>query len=541
MRRFAALFRALDRTTGTNAKIDAMTRYFEAAPPEDAIHAVVLLAGRRRRRVLTSRDLRRHFQAHSGMPPWLLEQSHAHVGDTAETITLLLRSSDLLADTEPDDPLELPLHVWMEREIPRVAALDDEFDEREILLGWWRRVPRDQLFVLNKVLTGGFRVGVSQKSVVRALAKVSGVPAARITHRMMGTLEPTAATFARLVSEDDGTIPPSQPYPFMLAHDLEDGRLEGEPAGTWTAEWKWDGIRGQILRRAGGVYIWSRGEDLVTGQFPELAEAAAALPDGTVLDGEIAAWDEDAAQPLTFNHLQPRLGRKTVPASLRAKHPVRFLAYDLLELDGADVRGLPLHARQESLATLLDAAADPRLQPPEVTAVDDAASLEALRARARDLGAEGLMIKRRDGPYLVGRTVGHWWKHKTEPFTLDAVLVYAHPGSGRRANLFTDFTFALWDDGELVTFTKAYAGLTDDEFRELSRWVRRHTVERFGPVRRVEPEHVFELAFEGIRESNRHKSGVAVRFPRMLRWRRDKAAREANTLADARAILAKVS
>ena len=558
MKRFARLYRELDGTTRTNEKVRALARYFADAPAADAAWAVWLLTGQRGRRTVTSRSMRGHFQRRSDLPEWLVELCRAHVGDSAETITLLItagrrsstgsrgRASGAPAapadDQPPDLPPDLPLHVWLEDEIPALGALEEDA-VADALWRWWRCVPAEQLFVLNKVLTGAFRVGVSRKLVTRGLAQAFEADEPSITHRLMGTFEPSADAFRSLVAGGDGDLPPSHPYPFMLAYPLDDPAALGADAGLWLAEWKLDGIRGQLVRRAGGAYLWSRGEELVTDQFPELAEAAAAFPDGTVLDGEIAAWDLAADAVLPFNLLQPRLGRKRVGAKLRTSNPVAFVAYDLLEDDGEDIRKQPLEERVSRLDALLGAVAEAsadaslRFRPSRRLSFASADELEALRETAREANAEGLMVKKRDSPYLAGRVKGSWWKHKVEPFTLDAVLLYAQAGTGRRANLFTDYTFALWSGNELVPFAKAYSGLSDVEIAELDRWIRRNTVERFGPARTVAPEQVFEIAFEGIRRSKRHKSGLAVRFPRIARWRKDKPVAEADTLEAAENIL----
>ena len=555
MKRFAELYRDLDATTRTNEKVAALARYLADVPAADAAWAVALLTGQRSRRIVTSRRMRAIYQRRSELPEWLVEQSRAHVGDSAETITLLLEADRRVegsgvADRSCEAPLELPLHDWLGERIPALADLPDD-DVADSLWDWWERVPAEELFVLNKVLTGAFRVGVSKKLVVRALARAFSPDEPTLTHRLMGTFEATAEAFEALVAAGGGDLPPSHPYPFMLAYPLEDPDSVATDADAWYAEWKLDGIRGQLIRRQGETYLWSRGEELVTPQFPDIAEAAEALPDGTVLDGEIVAWDVDADRARPFNDLQPRLGRKRVSRKLREGNPAFFVAYDLLEENGADLREHPLDERAARLGQLLerhahaasqDAPGDAprRLRASERLRFSTAEELACLRQRARDENVEGLMLKRREGPYVAGRVKGHWWKYKVEPFTLDAVLLYAQAGTGRRANLFTDYTFGLWSGNELVPFAKAYSGLTDAEIAELDRWIRRSTTERFGPARSVAAEQVFEIAFEGIRKSNRHKSGLAVRFPRIARWRKDKPPAEADTLEAAERILAMV-
>jgi DNA ligase-1 len=432
----------------------------------------------------------------------------------------------------------------MEELLPQAALLEGE--EQEVAVRrLWRDLGANELLVANKLLTGGLRVGVGQGLVLRALAQLSGVEEARLQHRLMGGFAPSAEAFlALLAPADHAEAVPSRPYPFFLASPLEPpveplaSPLPG-PVHDWLVEWKYDGIRGQLIRRDGQCFLWSRGEELIHASFPELVEAAQALPDGTVLDGEVLVWAAGAERPASFAQLQRRLGRKTAGKALRADCPAAFVAYDLLEHGGVDIRPQPLRERRAALEAVISAMPGPtplRLSPLLPLPTWD--QLEILRAEAAQAGAEGVMLKAADSPYQAGRRRGSWWKHKREPLRLDAVLLYAQAGSGRRANLFTDYTFGLWNGaGELVSFAKAYSGLNDEEIVELDRWIRRHTTERFGPVRAVEALQVFELAFEGLQPSSRHKSGIAVRFPRIARWRKDKPAKEADSLATALALV----
>jgi DNA ligase-associated putative exonuclease len=299
---------------------------------------------------------------------------------------------------------------------------------------------------------------------------------------------------------------------------------------------RWDGIRAQLIRRAGRSFLWSRGEELLNGRFPEVEEAGALLPEGTVLDGELLPWVDDA--PLAFAQMQRRIGRKTLGRKILTEVPVVLVAFDLLEEGGEDLRDRPLVERRARLGALLaHTGLAGRLVLSPAVAWRDWPDIVAARARARETGAEGLMLKRSASVYGVGRRRGDWWKWKVDPLSVDAVLIYAQPGSGRRAGLFTDYTFGIWDGDRLVPFAKAYSGLTDDESRRVDAFVRRNTLEKFGPVRTVRPELVFELAFEGIQRSTRHKSGVAVRFPRMARWRTDKRPEDADTLETVRALI----
>ncbi len=537
MRRFTALFQAVDATTSTNEKVKALRTYFQDERPENAVWALHLLMGKTRKRLITSRVLREIFLQVSDLPEWLFEESATHVGDTAETIALLLRDTPIKATGVSGANSETPLHEWLESVIPQVKNLEktDPGRLKDLVVDWWANLQDDEIFVLNKVLTGAFRMGASTKLVVKALAAEYEITEAVLTHRLMGEIETTGAFYASLIDADEADASPSRPYPFFLAAPIDVEKFVDEPMDRWQAEWKWDGIRAQLIYRSEQLFAWSRGEDLVTHQFPEFEMAVGTIPEGTVLDGEIVCWDGD--RPLDFNFLQQRLGRKRVDKPLMAKNPVHFIAYDLLEMGGEDIREWPLLTRRSALVELMDTHSHECMSYAQPLAFETFADLEEWRSRAREYGAEGLMLKAKDSPYLVGRKRGYWWKHKVDPMTLDAVMIYAQAGTGKRANLFTDYTFALWKGDTLVPFTKAYSGLDNAEIEKLDRWIRRHTVEKFGPVRSVEPTHVFEIGFEGIAESKRHKSGIAVRFPRILRWRTDKPVAEADRLESALALL----
>ena len=542
MKRFSALFEQLDGTTRTNAKLEALEHYFRSADPADAAWALALLLGKRRRRLITGRRLREICLEGCGLPDWLFEACHSQVGDSAETVALLWRQAAPAATPIAEEPL----HGWMAERLPELAKLQGH-EQATAVMACWSALAADQLLLVNKLLTGGFRVGVSTGLVTRALARSAGLEEALLAHRLMGGFEPTAAAFAQLLAPSaEGEDLRSRPYPFFLASPLERQQLQSTPPQSWQIEWKWDGIRGQLIHRQAGCSLWSRGEELINDAFPELMALAASLPQGTALDGEVIIWLPDQPHPEPFASLQRRLGRKAPSAALQRQCPARFIAYDLLEEGGDDLRSRPLAQRRQRLEQLqaqwlrerAEGPLAPRLQLSSTQQLQSWELLDGLRDQARLHRAEGLMLKGLDSPYLVGRKRGHWWKHKLEPLRLDAVLLYAQAGSGRRANLYTDYSFGLWNaEGTLVTFAKAYSGLDDAEIRELDRWIRAHTNERFGPVRAVEPQLVFELAFEGIQPSRRHKCGFAVRFPRISRWRRDKPASEADSLASAMALL----
>lgn len=519
MKAFSALINHLDQTTKTSEKVAAFVRFLERADPFDQVWAVAVFSHRRPKRTVSSTLLRQWAAEAGEIPAWLFDECYHAVGDLSETIALLL--------PEADSPKEMTLQFWIQF-LTELAPLEPEAKRGRVLWAW-QQLDHTERFIFNKLITGAFRVGLSQQLMAKALARHFQLSESTVAHRLMGGWSPATTSLTELLQQPE-TTDPSQPYPFFLAYPLEDeGNLPALGAvHDWQIEYKWDGIRGQLIVRNREIFVWSRGEELVTDRFPELRELLHILPDGTVLDGEILAWNEQA---LPFQQLQLRLGRKKLSAKILAQVPVAFMAYDLIEFNGLDLRHQPLAARRKSLAGLL-AATPPVVRASPVLAPATWADVAQLRQDARTVRAEGLMLKRIDSPYRTGRRKGDWWKWKLDPFTVDAVLIYAMAGHGRRANLYTDYTFGVWKGNELVPFAKAYSGLTDAEIVEVDRWVRQHTLERFGPVRSVRPELVFEIAFEGIQRSSRHKSGIALRFPRMLRWRKDKPAAEANRLED---------
>jgi len=527
MKDFAALFTAIDGTTRTNPKVAALAEYLATAPEPDRLWTVALFSGRRPKRAATTTELRRWAGEIAGLPDWLVEDSYAVVGDLAETLALLL------PEGETDDG-NATLADWL----TRLAALPGrpEPDRRAAVEAAWSALGRTERFLFNKLITGGFRIGISRKLMTRALARSTGQGEADIALRLMGDWTPATTTWERLIHANDPEATGARPYPFALAHGLDSEAEALGPPEDWHAEWKWDGIRGQLILRHRQHHLWSRGEELMTDRFPEFARAVDFLPDGTVIDGEVLAWDGDT--PMPFAALQKRIGRKTVPKKLLTEAPAMLYAYDLLEDGGTDIRALTFAERRTRLEEHL--ANQPEVAPlrlsPQIR-FDNWETLAQTRLTARENRAEGLMLKRRDSPYATGRKRGDWWKWKLDPLSVDAVMIYAQAGHGRRANLFTDFTFAVWDGNALVPFTKAYSGLTDAEFGQITAWVRKNTLQRFGPVRQVTPAHVFEIAFEGIQASPRHKSGIALRFPRMARWRHDKKPEDAGTLAELRALL----
>ncbi|HEV7448678.1 MAG TPA: ATP-dependent DNA ligase [Steroidobacteraceae bacterium] len=534
MRAFSELYEELDTTTSTNLKVAAMVRYFKSAPPRDAAWAAYILSGHRLKRFIGPALLYRWLTEECGLPEWLVEESRATVGDLAETIALLTESS---GEAGARQVPEVSLSAWLdERLLPLRSA--DELRQRAAIVNWWRTLPYRESFLVNKFLTGELRVGVSALLVTRALSEALSVPRADVTRRLMGNWFPSAEFWESLRSGEAPAQDPSAPYPFFLASSLEDDPATLGDRHQWQAEWKWDGIRSQLIRRHGECFIWSRGEDLVTDRFPEVTAAAKQLPDGVVLDGELVAWRDGVIRP--FADLQQRIGRKKLSPAILKSVPVRFLAYDLLEHDYEDLRTLPLRDRRARLEALV-ACAPQAIDISATVPADSWEQLAQIRTESRARSVEGLMLKALEAPYGSGRQRGSWWKWKIDPYSFDAVMLYAQPGHGRRSNLYTDYTFGVWSHSELVPVAKAYSGLDNGEIVELDRWIRSHTREKFGPVRSVEPTQVFELAYEGIAASPRHKSGIALRFPRIARRRADKPAAEANTLADLQAVLLRCS
>ncbi|WP_448701757.1 ATP-dependent DNA ligase [Mucilaginibacter sp. AW1-3] len=536
MKAFAQLFLSLDETNKTNEKVRILKDYFLSVPDTDKMHMLALFTGRKPKRPINSTLVRTWAMEMAHIPVWLFEESYHVVGDLAETITLLLPKSTNSSNKT--------LTEW----IAEINSLGDktEDERKQWLLTSWEMLDTQERFVFNKLLTGGFRIGVSQNLVVKALADISQLDSATITHRIMGNWAPEDYQFAQLIAEEGASDDISRPYPFFLAYPIQetsekqksadDLQVALGDAAEWQAEWKWDGIRAQMIRRGDKIFIWSRGEDLATDKFPELHPFLNALPDGTVLDGEILSFRD--SQPMPFNVLQTRIGRKNLSKKILEESPVAVIAYDCLEYGGEDIRHHTQSERRLILEQLQSATAYPdTFRISALISFNSWDELSGIRGQSRSMIAEGIMLKRKNAAYQVGRRRGDWWKWKIDPLSVDAVMIYAQKGHGRRADLYTDYTFAVWDGDKLVPFAKAYSGLTDEEIRKVDNFVKRNTLEKFGPVRTVKPQLVFEIGFEGINYSTRHKSGVALRFPRILRWRTDKPMEEADTLETLKAML----
>jgi len=535
MRLFSELVVLLGASTKTNDKLDALTQFFTAAADKDKVWVIALFSGRKPKRTVNATQLAVWSLEMTNIPSWLFEESYHTVGDLAETIALLLPDAEDLSGTNLNS-LSFYLSRLME------IGKEDDLIKKDFILQCWAQMNKDERFVFNKLITGGFRIGVSQKMIVNALARTTGTPASIIAHRITGNWDPSTISFDSLLNASDAGSDISRPYPFYLAYALEDEPSTLGNPEDWQAEWKWDGIRGELIKRDNQLFAWSRGEELMTERLPEYQAFHQNLPDGVVLDGEIIGLTHrpdlpEKFRPLPFAALQTRIGRKNITKKQLTEAPVGFIAYDLLEYEGQDWRERPLKERRAQLEHIVSKVNHPLMHLSPIIPFTTWEELTAARETSRDRSSEGVMLKKKDSIYQVGRKRGDWWKWKIDPLVIDAVMVYAQKGHGRRSNLYTDYTFAVKDGDKLVTFTKAYSGLTDKELAEVDAFVKKNSLEKFGPVRTVRPELAFEIAFEGIAASSRHKSGVALRFPRIARWRKDKKPDEINTLEDLKKIL----
>jgi DNA ligase-1 len=524
---FAALVSDLSTSTKTNDKLQSLVDYFAIAPDADKVWVIAIFSGRRPRRAVNSRLMREWCTEMIGIPDWLFDECYHTVGDLSETLALLL------PETKEPDQINQSLSFYLEQFI--AIEKEEESIRKQFIIDSWQKMDRDERFVFNKLITGSFRIGVSQKTIVNALAKVVDHSPSVIAHRISGNWDPVTTSFNDLLSESASVSDFSKPYPFYLAYAIDDDVENLGDVNLWQAEWKWDGIRGQIIKRNNELFVWSRGEELMTDKFPEYIILKDLLPDGVVLDGEIIPATD--GKPLAFAVLQTRIVRKNIGKKQLQEAPISFFAYDLLEYNFEDWRQKLLTERRKKLEEIILPLNNNTIRISEIIEFNSWGELAELRKKSRDNNSEGIMLKRKDSDYKVGRKRGDWWKWKIDPLTIDCVMVYAQKGSGRRSNLYTDYTFAVQDGDKLITFTKAYSGLTDKEFAQVDNFVKRNSLEKFGPVRTVKPELVFEIAFEGIAASSRHKSGVALRFPRMSRWRKDKTVDEINTMDDLKEML----
>ena len=526
MKDFVTLINTIEITNKTNAKIQALIDYFKIAPEKDKLWVIALFAGKRPSRPVKSSLMKQWCMEIIDIPEWLFLESYSAVGDLGETLALLL--------PEPMHKIEKSLDDWMQEII--VLKPKYEAEKKEYVLNAWSGLDMQERFIFNKLIGGSFRIGVSKKTLVNALAKYTDIDANQLMHSIMGNWNIDSISFDELLHGEHINYDNSKPYPFCLAYALEKELTDLGKPEDWQVEYKWDGIRGQIVKRNNEVFIWSRGEELVTSQFPEITTVINKMTDDFVIDGEILALKDNSV--LLFNDLQKRLNRKNISNKLLEEVPIGFYVYDILEFNGEDVREHPMQKRRDYLEVLFNKQSLPgHFQLSEIIQFNEWSELDAIRNNARSINSEGLMLKHKQSPYHVGRKKGDWWKWKVDPLTIDAVMIYAQKGSGRRSSKYTDYTFAVKKDDGFVTIAKAYSGLTDKEITEISRYVNKNAVEKFGPVRTVKPELIFEIAFEGIALSNRHKSGVALRFPRIKRWRRDKTVEDIDTIESVKSLI----
>lgn len=518
MRDFAELLDRLAFSPSRNAKLRLMETYFRSAPDPERGWALAVLTGGLDLKLQVRKAIATLMEPR--IDPELFRMSRDYVGDTAETVALLWPETD----TEQGSPMLSEI----------VCELDgaDAAGLSRLLEGWLDRLDATGRWALLKIVTGGLRVGVSARLAKTAVAALGPVDVSEVEELWHGVAAPYRDLFGWLDGREGKPDMSDRLVfrPLMLANPLEEGELSRLDPGDFTAEWKWDGIRVQLAARNGDVRLFSRAGDDITTAFPEMAQADLGE---VVLDGELLVVRDGVLAP--FNDLQQRLNRKAVSARMLKSHPAHIRLYDALFLAGEDLRERSLDERRRALSTWFERCSPPRMDLSPIVAFETFEDLQSLWAATRESGIEGLMIKRSASAYLAGRPKGHWYKWKRAPLTIDTVLMYAQRGSGKRSSFYSDFTFGAWREGdggepELVPVGKAYFGFTDEELLALDKWVRSNSVERFGPVRAVKPELVLEVAFDSVHASRRHKSGVAMRFPRIHRIRWDKPAGEADRL-----------
>ena len=533
MKHFIQLIEDMADTTKTNTKVTRLVKYFSEVDKGSAIWAIFFLYGKKIKRGVSYSLLTEIALEVLDLPDWLVYESITAVGDRSEALSLLLNID------ETESEMEYSLQYWVEKRLLPLQKKTAE-QQKKMIQEWWSECTRKEIFVINKLISGGFygRIGVSKGIVLKALEKFTGVSTNTLQYRLMGSWDPTIQFYESLISTDTTDADLSQPYPFFLASPLQEPLEALGDVNDWSFEYKWDGIRSETIIRKNKVFIWSRGEDIVTDSFPEVITELKKLPNGIVIDGEILAYH--GGVPLAFSVLQRRIGRigKNISKKILVEAPVKLMAYDLLEYEGKDLREKPLEERRALLEKIIKENKSGLLFSTDLKA-ENWKEVELLRDRSREKQAEGLMLKRKNSPYQSGRKRGDWWKYKVEPLSLDVVMVYAQAGSGKRANFFTDYTFAVWssDKTELIPIGKSYRGLTDEEIKKLDAWIRKNTKEKFGPVRTVNPEQIFELGFDNVLENKRVKAGISVRFPRIIKWRTDKKLKDINTIDDAKDLL----
>ena len=540
LNKFSKLFEELDSNNSINKKINSLTKYFKSSSNLNNILTIYLLIGKRNKRFISGKSLREYYADIYKMPIWLIETCYAKVGDSAEVISLLLQDNLLKKDIKED----ISLDQLLNKILPNLSKLEEPQKKSQIKL-LWEKTTNDNQLIFNKILTGSFRIGVSKGLVTKAISNMVGIDESIILHRLMGDFDPIEETYIFLINEKlEQKELTYKPYPFQLANTFDEKIKETTSINQYQFESKWDGIRSQIIKRSNNISIWTRGEELVNKTFPELIKLISDFKNDFVLDGEILIWDEIKNCPKEFSLLQKRLGRKSPSAKIQKDLPVVFIAYDILEMNGNDIRSKVLSERRNILEEKFynpiseDQNNNSRkIKITKLLKIKNWEELEEAKNSARNIKTEGLVIKNKNSKYLPGRKKGNWWKYKVDPMQLDGVLIYAKPGSGKRADLYTDYSFAIWEENKLVKFANAYSGLNNEEIKELDKWIRKNTLEKYGPVRSVKPELVFEISFDNIQISKRHKSGIALRFPRITRWRKDKNIKDADSLENAKRMI----
>ena len=535
LNKFSKLFEDLDSNNSSNKKVNSLTKYFKLNNNLNNILTIYLLIGKKNKRFISGKSLREYYANIYKIPKWLIDECYSKVGDSAEVIALLLQDKILEKNIKDD----ISLNELINEILPKLKKLDEN-KKKLYIKSLWEKISKDNQLIFNKILSGTFRIGVSKGLVVKAISNMTGVDESIILHRLMGELEPIEETYMFLINQKlEQKELDYKPYPFQLANTFDERIKETISVDKYQFESKWDGIRSQIIKRSNNISIWTRGEELVNKTFPELIKIISHFKNDFVLDGEILIWDENKNRPKNFSLLQKRLGRKSPSLKIQKDLPVVFMAYDILEINGKDIRSKILSERrnilEKSFSNLIseDKSINGKIKITKLHQISNWIDLEEVKNSARKSNTEGLVIKDKQSEYVPGRKKGNWWKYKIDPMQLDGILIYARPGSGKRADLYTDYSFGIWEDNKLVKFANAYSGLNNEEIRELDKWIRRNTLEKFGPVRSVKPELVFEISFDNIQISKRHKSGIALRFPRITKWRRDKNIMEADNLENA--------
>jgi len=537
---FVKLFNQLDENNSINKKIDLLIQYFKNNSDIDNIWTIFLLIDKRNKRFISGKLLRKFYSDIYELPLWLIETSYAKVGDSAEVIYLLIK--DKLS--EKDTIKDIALNELLKISLPKLSKLDEKEKKLNIKL-LWEKTPKENQLVLNKILTGTFRVGVSKGLVTKSLGKMISIDESIIKHRLMGDLKPTSKTYNFIINKNLKQAELKyKPYPFQLANTFERELMKITSVNQYQFESKWDGIRIQLIKRLNNISIWTRGEELANNSFPELIQTISDIDFEFVLDGEILVWDTENNCPNNFSILQKRIGRKSPSLKMQHEYPIVFIAYDILELNGLDLREKYLSERRvlleknfKNLNLTNKSNIYKKIKITNLHTINSWEEVEEARNLARENNTEGLVIKNKESKYKGGRIKGNWWKYKVDPMQLDGVLIYARPGSGKRADLYTDYSFGLWGNNNLIKFANAYSGLSNKEIKELDRWIRKNTIDKYGPVRSVRPELVFEISFDNIQISKRHKSGIALRFPRITKWRKDKNIMEADSLENALKLL----